>query len=139
LLTLAHALGIAPQVDFLGRISRDRVREEMYSADAFVLSSRSETFGVVLIEALSQGLPVVSTACGGPLDVVGEDDGILVPVDDVNALADGLRCMREMAGAFDRTRLIQRCQARYSASAVSRVYANWYAHARKTAEQGAQP
>lgn len=48
-------------------------------ADAFVLASRRETFGVVYIEAMAAGLPVIATACGGPEDFVREEDGFLIP------------------------------------------------------------
>lgn len=66
------------------------IREKMLEASGYVLSSRFEGFGLVLIEAMSCGLPVVSYTCPcGPKDVVTDgSDGFLVPVDDEKALAD---------------------------------------------------
>lgn len=63
-------LGIADKVDFLGQLPRNEVIHEMQSMDVFVLSSNVETFGVVLIEALSCGKPVVSTKSYGPESII---------------------------------------------------------------------
>jgi glycosyltransferase involved in cell wall biosynthesis len=87
---LARRLGIADQVVFLGLLSREGVREAMWQANAFVLPSLAETFGVVLIEALSTGLPVVATRCGGPEDIVRDGVGILCDPGDVHGLANAL-------------------------------------------------
>jgi glycosyltransferase involved in cell wall biosynthesis len=67
----------------------------MRTSDAFLLASESETFGVVIAEAMACGCPVITTRSGGPQWVVGQGCGILVPVGDAPALADaivGLAC-----------------------------------------------
>jgi len=87
---LARRLGIADQVVFLGLLSREGVREAMWQANVFVLPSLVETFGVVLIEALSTGLPVVATRCGGPEDIVRDGVGVLCDPGDVHGLANAL-------------------------------------------------
>jgi len=87
---LARRLGIADQVVFLGLLGREGVREAMWQANVFVLPSLAETFGVVLIEALSTGLPVVATRCGGPEDIVRDGVGILCDPGDVHGLANAL-------------------------------------------------
>ena len=63
-------LGIEDKVCFLGEISRKEIQTEMSNSHVFVLSSKLETFGVVLIESLSSGVPVVSTKCGGPESII---------------------------------------------------------------------
>ena len=74
----AKELKVEHQVDFLGVLPRNEIVKEMQQMDAFVLSSRVETFGVVLIEALSCGKPVVSTKCFGPESIVTSPEvGIL--------------------------------------------------------------
>lgn len=87
---LATGLGISDRVTFLGRLSRHEVREALWRADALVVSSYVETFGVVLAEALATGLPVITTRCGGPEDIVSDDLGQLVPVGDEVALTEAL-------------------------------------------------
>jgi glycosyltransferase involved in cell wall biosynthesis len=91
---LAASSGVASQVTFLGAIPRDEVRDAMWAADCFVLPSLAENFGVVLIEALSTGLPVISTRCGGPEDIITDEVGLLLRPGDEPGLADALWTMR---------------------------------------------
>jgi glycosyltransferase involved in cell wall biosynthesis len=90
---VARTLGVARQVQFLGLLSRDQVREAMWRANVFVLPSRKETFGVVSIEALATGLPVIATRSGGPEEIVRTEVGCLAEPDDEGDLA---RCLREV-------------------------------------------
>ena len=84
-----RALGIADRVEMPGFASD--VAARLDAARCFVLSSRREAFGLVCVEALAHGLPVVATDCGGPAEILGAPShGILGPVGDVAALARGL-------------------------------------------------
>ena len=87
---LAEKLGLAERVRFLGQLDREQLRQEYERAHALVHPSRLETFGVVLVEALATGLPVVATACGGPQEILTPELGYLVPPDDVVSLSRAL-------------------------------------------------
>jgi len=75
----ARQLGITENLLFVGYLSRTRELQECYRAgDLFVFASRTETQGLVLLEAMALGVPVVSTAVMGTRDVLQEGAGALV-------------------------------------------------------------
>ncbi len=125
---LADELGVRRQVHWLGALTRDQVRSCLHRADAFVLPSRHETFGVVFIEAMSTGLPVVATRCGGPEDFVNTETGRLVGVDNVDETADAMRdVVQSRAEWSDRGRAIHNYTVeRFSQAAVSRQLCTIY-------------
>jgi glycosyltransferase involved in cell wall biosynthesis len=84
----------AGSVEFLGVVSDDQLRSLYESSHALVLASRYEAFGIVLIEAMSRGLPIVATKVGG-IPAVIEDgvNGLLVPHGDPSALAGAVRLL----------------------------------------------
>ena len=91
---LAQALGIANRVQFLGLRGRDQVARLMHGCEVFVLPSRSEPFGIVLIEALACKKPVIATTVGGIPEIVENGkSGILVEPDNPEALAAALTSM----------------------------------------------
>lgn len=87
---LADELGLHREVDFVGRKPLPDLVRYMQQSALLVLPSRRETLGMVLIEALACGTPVVATRCGGPEDIVTDDVGVLVPPEDPEALAGGI-------------------------------------------------
>lgn len=115
----AEALKISERVYFLGLVPPNEVPELLRKVDIMVISSRYETFGVVAAEALMSGMPVISTRCGGPESIVGDGDGILVPVDDIAGLAAAMRFMADNPDHFDSARISARAECRFSGAAVS--------------------
>jgi glycosyltransferase involved in cell wall biosynthesis len=124
---LARDCGILRQVEFTGKLSRRQVRDVLDRSDAFVLPSRFETFGVVLIEATAMGLPVIATRCGGPEDIVTERNGILVPVGDTAALGAAMLRMYETRACWDRQSIRDECHERFGADSLARRWREIYA------------
>ena len=87
------ALGAGDHIRLMGR--SDRLGEAMAEGSIFALSSRWEGFGMVILEAMARGLPVVSFDCPhGPRDIIADGrDGVLVPPEDVDALAAALAAL----------------------------------------------
>ena len=115
---LATELGIAEHVKFLGQVPD--ARRYFRGFDVFALSSDHEPFGMVLLEAMAAGVPLLATACGGAREVV-EGVGILFPLGDAEHLAQGLQ---HLAVLDDEQRLacaelmLARLQERFSDQAV---------------------
>jgi glycosyltransferase involved in cell wall biosynthesis len=96
---LVAEAGLKENVMFVGYMDRATTLLDCYrAADVFVFASRTETQGLVLLEAMAQGTPVVSTAVMGTVDVLhGVQGGIVVP-EDVNAFAEATaRVLRDPA------------------------------------------
>ncbi|GAC1304660.1 MAG: glycosyltransferase family 1 protein [Vulcanimicrobiaceae bacterium] len=112
LLALARATGVADRVTFLGRVGRTEIPALLRSADVVVCAAWYEPFGIVPLEAMAAGVPVVATAVGGQNDtVIDRFTGLHVPPRDPRALAAALRelladpAMRARLGAAGRARI----------------------------------
>lgn len=123
LLHLRERLGVAHCVAL--ESARSDVETLYCDAAVFCLSSRYEGFGLVLIEAMSFGLPVVSTACEtGPVALLRHDDNAwLAPPEDDRALAEALRQTIMDAERMDRLSAAARATA--SRYAVTEVASQW--------------
>jgi len=87
----------------LGAVPPERILELYSASDLFVLASRFEGYGMALAEAIAHGLPVVSTTTGAIPDTIPAGAGLLVPPNDVAALAQALR--RLISDRAERRRL----------------------------------
>ena len=85
---LVNKLDLDNQVEFLGY--KEDIYNELVKNNIFVLSSKHESFGNVIVEAMFAGVPVISTDCiYGPKEIIKDDEyGFLVPVGDYKSLAD---------------------------------------------------
>jgi teichuronic acid biosynthesis glycosyltransferase TuaC len=116
---LAGELGIAAHVVFAGKRPNDEIPSWINASDLLVLPSLREGFGVVLIEALACGKPVVATACGGPEDIVNPQTGILVPPADENALAQAMLDVLRDGGRFRAPDIRQFALDRYAYEGIA--------------------
>jgi glycogen(starch) synthase len=101
---LADTLGVADRVHFVGRLSRQQVARFTARATLFVVPSRLEPFGIVILEGWRAGVAVVATSRGGPPEFVRDGrDGVLVDPFDTSALAstlEGLLSDEDRRGAI---------------------------------------
>jgi teichuronic acid biosynthesis glycosyltransferase TuaC len=125
---LAAQLGVADDVTFTGALTREGVRREMQRSGALILPSTFETFGVVLIEALATGLPVIATRCGGPSEIVDASLGDLVDPDNETQLTAAMARMAEgtFEGAHDPAALRAYVARRFGYDAIGRRLVDVY-------------
>lgn len=135
---MAKDLDIADRVNFLG-FQRDPF-SYMRRADIFVLSSRWEGFGNVLVEAMAMGTPVVSTNCPhGPSEIIEAGrNGLLVPTENPDALAAALQSLIDDPAL--RKRLGQAGEARaqdFSTTQIGAAYAHHFRSMAARSNRGA--
>lgn len=96
LLFQQHDLDLKDEVEFLGKISHDKIAGIYEQADVFLLPSVKEGIANVVLEAMAIGVPVVSTDCGGMAEVIRSgENGWLVPVRSAEAIAEVLSMLVE--------------------------------------------
>ncbi|MDU1567691.1 MAG: glycosyltransferase [Clostridium sp.] len=117
---LSKELGILEQVEFKGALNRDEVYKVMSNCNIFVLPSRFETFGVVLIEALANGKPVISTRNGGANDIVTDENGILVDIDDIEGLGKAMVDLKLNYNKYNEEEIRKSCINKYSKKIITR-------------------
>jgi glycosyltransferase involved in cell wall biosynthesis len=122
LLQLARDLEIEGFVYFKGYKTSAELVKEYNDSSAYISSSRMETFGMTIIEAMSCGLPVVATKAGGPDDIVNENNGYLAEVEDVNSLKSKMILMIENISKFDSKKIRQNVIANYSENMVIKKF-----------------
>ena len=110
--------GLGASCRLVGAVPRAQAADYMNGCDCFLCSSRVETLSCVLNEAAACGKPVISTRCGGPLDIVTEETGLLVPVDDPEAMAAAMEQMTAAAGRYDPSRIRALTLERFGRDAV---------------------
>ncbi|MFD1720278.1 glycosyltransferase [Amnibacterium endophyticum] len=132
--------GLEDRVVLAGRIGRDELPAWYRSADVVVCAPWYEPFGIVPLEAMACGRPVVATHVGGLIDTVVEDvTGVHVPPRDPEALADALQSLLadparlERYGAAGRKRALARYSWRRVAADTAKVYARLAAATRRSA------
>lgn len=137
---LSHRLGLAEQVLFTGYLARDGSLEDCYSAgDAFVFSSLTETQGLVLLESMALGTPVVAIAEMGTREVLRDSEGCLIAQHDEHHFAE--QCLRLLREPELRAQLATRARTyaqRWSAPVLAERMIDFYARTLLRAESHGQ-
>ncbi len=110
---------IGHKVKLLGLQSRQVIADHLKKSDCFVLPSQAETFGVVYIEALASGVPVIATKCGGPEGFVNEKNGLMVDVDNFDQLTQAMYYMYNNIDKYDRRCIAIEAEEKFSPETIA--------------------
>ena len=99
---LAKTYEIEDKCKFYGLMDYDAIPAFMNRLDFFISSSRFESFGIVMVEAMASGLPVLATNSGGPSDFINQKNGLLIEPNNEDALKNGILEMIRIQDKFNR-------------------------------------
>ncbi len=123
---LAGSLQLSDSVSIKGTVAPERIPQLLADYHALVLPTLVESFGIVLIEALAAGLPVLSTHSGGPEHIVAPELGTLVQPGSAEALAAGIQDLQQRWESFDPQKIREYCRQRFDlrklCPALAQVY-----------------
>ena len=117
---LINVNNMGGRIELMGMQSRKVISDCLKKSDCFVLASQAETFGVVYIEAMASGLPVIATKCGGPESFINEKNGILIPLNQKDSLIRSMKDIYKNAHKFDRKAISMNTIKDFSPEAISR-------------------
>ncbi|GAB3826542.1 glycosyltransferase [Pontibacter rugosus] len=115
---LATNLNIADKIEWLGEINKEEALQQYQTCNAFVLASQYEALGIVFIEAIACGKPIIATRCGGPETTVNQTNGLLVERNNPEELAEAMLSMMEHTNKYDSHSIRQDFMNRFSSKAV---------------------
>lgn len=129
LLFTTHDLEIQEHVHFLGNLTPAKVLERLQCSDVFILSSLSEGLSNAVLEAMSVGIPIISTDCGGMKEAIDDGkEGFLVPVRDPIAISEKLFVLwrdpelRLKMGNAARGKVVEKFSLHYQISQLMILY-----------------
>lgn len=123
---LAEKLKINHLIEWAGFVDRESVPSFIGNSNVFVLPSRTESFGIVYIEALACGKPVIATRCGGPEDIVNENNGILIDIDSPVQLAEAMKDVYKNYTKFDPVKIRKDFESRFSSNIITKRIGSVY-------------
>jgi L-malate glycosyltransferase len=113
------------KVKFVGFLSKESVKDLFVNSCLFVLPSEFETFGLVLVEAMAMGKPVIATKCGGPEEIIVPGTGLLVE-DNIDSLLNGMMLVLDNLTNYDPLYIRKHVLNNYSSYSVSSKYLELY-------------
>ena len=105
LINISKTSNLKKKIFFIKNSDRKKMKKELAKADCFLSSSFHETFGVVLIEAIALGVPVISTKSEGPSEIVNNKNGYLVKQNDIKIYTKYMQKIYFKKKKFNRLKL----------------------------------
>lgn len=123
---LARELDVENKCIFYGEIKPEGIMDFYSRLDAYVLPSRDETFGVVVVEAMACGLPVIASRCGGPEEIITTENGLLIDRENPVQLSEAIRYVYKNIVAYDKQAIRKYVLDKYSPVAFEKSITKLY-------------
>ncbi len=123
---MINNFNMSNKIHLIGRRTKKDIIELYSESDFFILSSRAENFSVAVLEALAAGMPVIATLCGGIRECIDKNNGLLVPVDDIESLSNSIMYMVTNMDRYNSDYITENCKQRFSPSVIAHNLTNIY-------------
>jgi L-malate glycosyltransferase len=123
---LERNIELQQKISLLGSKSKTEIAKEMQNADFFVFPSKHESFGLVVAEALSCGLPVITTNQTAPKEFVNQTNGLLVYPYNITEIAEAMRAMINNLSIYNSQAIRQTMVDNYSFENFGKKLSNIY-------------
>lgn len=124
--SLIKELNLEDRIKLTGRIERKEIAEYFKKSDVFVLASKGETFGVVFIEAMASGLPVIATRCGGPEHFIKKEQGLIIEKNNIDKLAGAMKDIYRNIDSYDNEKISKMTVEQFSPESVAKQITEVY-------------
>ena len=114
-----NQLQLQNNIHFTGMLQRHEVKQQIDACHAFVLASNYETFGVVLIEALAGGRPVITTDSKGPRDIVTSHNGLLLTDYTPETFAAAIAQLMQNYNRYNQQEISKQCHQQFSQQTIA--------------------
>lgn len=122
LIKLAESLRIADKIFFMGSMNNSEVHSFMQTGSFFISTSRFETFGIAIVEALMAGMPVISTPSGGSKGSINLSNGIYLTDDSIESLSLAMDQIYSKIEEYDRETISNTAKLGYSYESTADIY-----------------
>jgi L-malate glycosyltransferase len=126
LIDYAKTLKSKDRIFFTGKLPRHEIPLILSRCNVFALTSKYETFGIVYIESLAAGKPIIAAKNGGPLDIVTDINGLLVDFGDIDQLAKAMQSIYANYSKYDSEMIKLDCEKRFSQQSVVKMINDVY-------------
>lgn len=116
--SISRSLNLDDNVKFMGYINNDELPKILNNADVLCVSSTFETFCIPIVEAFSSGIPVITTNCTGPMEIVNKDNSIVVNIGDIESYADAIIKMKTNYNKYNKNLIKKYAYNKYDKSVV---------------------
>jgi len=123
---LINKYKLSKNVLLLGELNREEVAKNMNKCDCFILTSRHETFGIVYIEAMNYGKPVIASITGGPDTFLNEKCGLLVENENIEAIKNAMINMYKNYKTYDSNYISNFCKNNFSEGVIANRLISMY-------------